>query len=123
MSNRIDTTFHQLREEGQAAFVAYVCAGDPDIQASLSIVRALADAGVICWGSNAYGELNVPQLANPTHITVGIKYSCAKDDSGLVCWGWDGYGGTRLPVKPATEPDNRSPVIDKKAKWLNSKIK
>lgn len=45
MSNRIDTTFQNLRENNQAAFVAYVCAGDPDIQASLSVVRALADAG------------------------------------------------------------------------------
>ncbi len=45
MSNRIDTTFQNLKEKGQAAFVAYVCAGDPDIEASLSVIRALADAG------------------------------------------------------------------------------
>ncbi len=45
MSNRIDTTFQRLREQNEAAFVAYVCAGDPNLDASLATVRALADAG------------------------------------------------------------------------------
>lgn len=45
MSNRIDTTFQRLQEANQAAFVAYVCAGDPDPNTSLGIVRSLADAG------------------------------------------------------------------------------
>ena len=45
MSNRIDTTFQRLREKNEAAFVAYVCAGDPDMETSLHIIRALADAG------------------------------------------------------------------------------
>ncbi len=45
MSNRIDTTFQRLREQNDAAFVAYVCAGDPNLDASLAAVRALADAG------------------------------------------------------------------------------
>ncbi|MBT8037256.1 MAG: tryptophan synthase subunit alpha [Verrucomicrobiae bacterium] len=45
MSNRIDTTFQRLRDNNAAAFVAYVCAGDPNLDASLETVRALADAG------------------------------------------------------------------------------
>ena len=45
MSNRIDTTFQRLRKTKQSAFVAYVCAGDPSPDTSLSIVRSLADAG------------------------------------------------------------------------------
>lgn len=45
MSNRIDTTFQRLHHNNEAAFVAYVCAGDPNYEASLSTVRALADAG------------------------------------------------------------------------------
>lgn len=44
--NRIDSTFAALREKRQAAFVSYVCAGDPDIERSLEVVRALARAGV-----------------------------------------------------------------------------
>jgi tryptophan synthase alpha chain len=46
MSNRIDDTFARLAGEGGKAFVAYVCAGDPDMDRSLEIIRALADAGV-----------------------------------------------------------------------------
>ena len=45
MSNRIDTTFSRLRESGGKAFVAYVAAGDPDLETSLEIILALADAG------------------------------------------------------------------------------
>lgn len=43
--NRIDAAFARLRSEGTKAFVAYVCAGDPSFDASLEVIRALADAG------------------------------------------------------------------------------
>lgn len=43
--NRIDATFEKLRASGGKAFVAYVAAGDPNFDASLEVVRALADAG------------------------------------------------------------------------------
>jgi len=43
--NRIDSTFERLRAEQRKAFVAYVCAGDPSFEASLEVVRALAEAG------------------------------------------------------------------------------
>ena len=46
MNNRIDELFNQLSEENQAAFVAYVCAGDPDADTSLEIMHALDRAGV-----------------------------------------------------------------------------
>jgi len=45
MSNRIDQTFASLREKNQKAFVAYVAAGDPNFEASLEILKTLADAG------------------------------------------------------------------------------
>lgn len=45
MSNRIDATFERLRDEGQKAFIAYVCAGDPDMDRSLEIIVGLAGAG------------------------------------------------------------------------------
>ena len=35
MSNRIDATFEKLRSNGEKAFVAYVSAGDPDLDLSL----------------------------------------------------------------------------------------
>ena len=45
MSTRIDDTFARLQEEGKKAFIAYVSAGDPDMDRSLEIIQALADAG------------------------------------------------------------------------------
>ena len=42
---RIDARFAQLREEGRAAFVAYVMAGDPDAGTSLEILKGLPAAG------------------------------------------------------------------------------
>ena len=37
-ANRIDETFRRLRAEGKKAFVAYVCAGDPHLDALPGIV-------------------------------------------------------------------------------------
>jgi tryptophan synthase alpha chain len=44
-SQNLDTTFQRLREERKAAFVAYICAGDPSLEQSLEIVFALENAG------------------------------------------------------------------------------
>jgi tryptophan synthase alpha chain len=44
--NRIDAAFARLRDRGQAAFVAYVCAGDPSLAATRDIVLGLESAGV-----------------------------------------------------------------------------
>jgi len=43
--NRIDSTFQALRENNSKAFVAYVCAGDPNFETSLEVIKGLADAG------------------------------------------------------------------------------
>lgn len=43
--NRIDAVFQQLRTKQEKAFVAYVAAGDPSFDASLEVIRAIADAG------------------------------------------------------------------------------
>ena len=45
MTTRIDRRFAALREEGRAALVTFVMAGDPDYDASLAIVKALPAAG------------------------------------------------------------------------------
>jgi len=46
MGNRIDQTFHKLRESGQTAMIAYIAAGDPTLAATEAIVPALERAGV-----------------------------------------------------------------------------
>jgi tryptophan synthase alpha chain len=43
---RIDDTFARLKSEGKKAFVAYVMAGDPDLETSRQIVHGLPAAGV-----------------------------------------------------------------------------
>ena len=43
---RIDRRFARLKQEGRAGLVAYVMAGDPDIETSFEIFRGLPGAGV-----------------------------------------------------------------------------
>jgi tryptophan synthase alpha chain len=45
MTTRIDTRFAELKREGRAAFVTFLMAGDPDLETSLDIIRALPAAG------------------------------------------------------------------------------
>ena len=44
-ANRIDQRFAALREAGKPAFIAYVCAGDPDMDRCLEILFALERSG------------------------------------------------------------------------------
>jgi len=52
--NRIDATFAKLREQGTSAFVAYIAAGDPTLEATFDIVEAMER-----WGVDIV-ELGVP---------------------------------------------------------------
>jgi tryptophan synthase alpha chain len=45
MTTRIDRRFATSREQGRAALVTYVMAGDPDYDSSLAILKALPQAG------------------------------------------------------------------------------
>ncbi len=45
MTTRIDRRFAALKEEGRAALVTFVMAGDPDYDSSLAILKALPAAG------------------------------------------------------------------------------
>ncbi len=44
--SRIRDAFTKAKQEGRAAFVAYLCAGDPDLETSLAACRALIEAGI-----------------------------------------------------------------------------
>ncbi len=46
MTHRIDQTFAARKAKGQAAFVAYMMAGDPDRAVSQAFLNAMPDAGV-----------------------------------------------------------------------------
>jgi tryptophan synthase alpha chain len=45
MTTRIDNRFAQLQQEGRSAFVTFLMAGDPDLDTSLEIIKALPAAG------------------------------------------------------------------------------
>ena len=45
MTTRIDSRFAALKREGRAAFVTFLMAGDPDLDTSLAIIKALPQAG------------------------------------------------------------------------------
>lgn len=44
--NRIEKAFSQAGKEGRAAFVGYLCAGDPDFDSSVEACRAVIESGV-----------------------------------------------------------------------------
>lgn len=44
--NRIEKAFAQARDEGRAAFVGYLCAGDPNFESSVEACRAVIESGV-----------------------------------------------------------------------------
>lgn len=44
-ATRIDATFARLRDEGRAALVTFITAGDPGYEASLELLKALPGAG------------------------------------------------------------------------------
>lgn len=44
--NRIERAFAKAREQNRAAFVGYLCAGDPNIESSLEACRAVVESGV-----------------------------------------------------------------------------
>ena len=45
MTGRIEARFADLKEAGRAGLVTYLCAGDPDIETSTSIIEGLPEAG------------------------------------------------------------------------------
>jgi tryptophan synthase alpha chain len=45
VTTRIDARFADLKKQGRSAFVTFLMAGDPDIETSLAIIKALPKAG------------------------------------------------------------------------------
>ncbi|ERM02628.1 tryptophan synthase subunit alpha, partial [Brucella intermedia 229E] len=45
MTTRIDTKFAELKAEGRPALVTYFMGGDPDLETSLKVMKALPKAG------------------------------------------------------------------------------
>ncbi len=67
------------------------------VAAGVTHTCALDANGVKCWGSNEFGETDVPPLDNPTQISAGGWFSCALDGAQVVCWGNNEFGQLELP--------------------------
>ena len=57
--SRIQKTFAELKQCGEAALIPFVTAGDPDLATTLKILRALEEGGADCI------ELGIP-FSDPT---------------------------------------------------------
>ena len=73
---------------------------DYDVDVGIWNSCGIDDTGVICWGTNAYGALDVPVLNNPTQVAAAFFHTCALDDTGVVCWG----NARRASVPALTNP-------------------
>ncbi len=80
---------------------------------------ALDDTGVVCWGSNANGQLNVPSLSNPVELASGGFISCATDDSGVVCWGVVNFLAPNGQIANADLNPRNLSLGGNRACWLN----
>lgn len=47
----------------------------------------LDDEGMMCWGSNEEGQIDIPKLYQPKLISLGWYHTCALDSEELKCWG------------------------------------
>lgn len=74
-SNRLALTFTQLRTDGKKAFIAYICAGDPDLDTTVELVCAMADHGVDVI------ELGIP-YSDPMADGVAIQAACERALAG-----------------------------------------
>ena len=79
--DRIGKLFQRTKADKRAAFIGYVCAGDPDFETSLSICRAMASNGVDIL------ELGVPfsdpladGLTNQLASQRALEAGCLRDD-------------------------------------------
>ena len=56
------------------------------------------DGGVVCWGSNEYGQLNAPEDERFTSIAAGAAHACGlKSNGAAVCWGHEIDLGENVP--------------------------
>ena len=72
------------------------------------------DGSVICWGSDASGQLNAPADERFTAITAGGIHTCGlREDGTSICWGFDLFASsedvseeTRIRAAPVFPPED-----------------
>ena len=58
------------------------------------------DGTVVCWGSNSFGQVNVPVgLTSVSQVALGHSHSCAlRQDGTVACWGLNNHGQASPPA-------------------------
>src|SRR4051794_10961803 len=71
-----------------------------DVALAASLNPALTLGTVVAWGSDAFGQIDVPpDLTNVIAICAGIEHSLAlRADHTVVVWGAGEYGQTNVPA-------------------------
>jgi hypothetical protein len=67
----------------------------------------LSDGSVIAWGSNTYGQCDVPMQPvgiDAIELIAGLHYSVERrSDGSTVAWGRNDYGQCNVPVLPSSQ--------------------
>ncbi|MCX6126152.1 MAG: hypothetical protein NTV34_15580, partial [Proteobacteria bacterium] len=54
---------------------------------------------VLCWGSSTKGQLNIPELHNPSLLSAGEFHTCALEETKkITCWGDNKFGQLHSPT-------------------------
>ena len=80
---RIDTRFAETAREGRAALVTFVMGGDPDLETSLALLKALPEAGadLIELGM----PFTDPMADGPAIQAAGLRALGGEDDARPKC--------------------------------------
>jgi hypothetical protein len=81
------------------------------VSMGLDSACAIASGSVMCWGTNANGELGNNSVtgslapvqvmgitSGATAVSVGDNYACAIVSGGAQCWGTNGFGQSLVPA-------------------------
>ena len=84
MQNRIDQCFQALRARNEKGFIAYICAGDPDLPRTIDLALALQEAGtdILELGipfSDPLADGVVNQLAAQRALEAGVTVAGVLD--------------------------------------------
>ena len=100
IETRIDRRFAALKSEGRAAFVAFITAGDPDLETSLELMKKLPESGADVI------ELGMP-FSDPDGRWSGGAIFVATGLESRTDHEPDPANGTHLPRRPIDE----TPII------------
>ena len=72
-----DSDYDTLKDNWEIENKRNPAVADYLISTNLLSACAKDDTGVVCWGNNDNGQLDVPSLTNLTQLSVGFYHSCA----------------------------------------------